>query len=471
MAKFDAENVQGNILRGYRKNNVRHIMMEVTDRSKARAFLAAAADGTRPEDVPTITRSSNWTDPPETCFNIGITFEGLRALGLPAKKLDTFPTEYKQGMAQRAAKLGDVDESAPAHWPVPFDTPERIHLVASVHADLAKNSKVFDQVEAQVAQSFNVLGVRDGRTQPDGKVFFGYVDGLSQPKFKHIFDPDQVGVNEPRDPLGTALLGYPTHLEGLEYVVPSPSDVFCNSAFNAFRVLMQDTGGFEDYLTETAKKLMTHEDVHKLLPEGAEKNILGGTNRRDALREVVAAQMCGRWRNGTAYELSPNSDDPTDISRTDFDYSRASRCPAGAHMRRANPRGGPIVQRIANHSRRLVRRGMSYGPDFDADKRSETNDAEERGLLGNFICANYGAQFEAVICDWLNYGLQDPNITGTNDPLLGANVPETSALDLTLCDGGSIRISGFPRFVKTRGGAYTLLPSLPALRYLSQLTG
>ncbi len=468
MAKFDAENIQGNILRGYRKSNVRHIVMEITDRTQARTFLAAAADGTRPEHVPTITRSANWSTPPETCFNIGITFDGLRALGLPANNLDTFPSEYKQGMARRAAKLGDVGDSAPEHWAPPFDKPERVHLVASVYSDVTEN---LDVVEAQIAQAFNVLGVRDGRNLPQGKVFFGYVDGISQPKFTHIFDPENADVDEPCDPLGTVLLGYPTHFKGLEFVVPSPQDVFCNSAFNAFRVLMQDTQGFEDYLTKAANELLTHPDVNRLLPEGAEKDIDGGLNRSDALREVVAAQMCGRWRNGTPYELSPNSNDPAGISLTNFDYSRASRCPAGAHMRRVNPRGGPIVQRVANHSRRLVRRGMSYGPDFDPTTRSDTEGTAERGLLGNFIGANYGAQFEAVICDWLNYGLQDPNITGTNDPLLGANVPETSALDLTLSGGGSIRLSGFPRFVKTRGGAYTFLPSLPALRYLSQLTG
>ncbi len=467
--KFDPENVQGNILRGYRKQKVRHIIVEISDRRKAREFLAAAADGTR-EDVPRITRSANWAPPaPQCCFNIGITFAGMRALGLPTRHLNTFPGEYRQGMASRAAKLGDFGDSAPTKWPAPFDAPERIHIVASAYSDETED---LDKVQAQVAEAFNVLGVRDGRNLPDGKVFFGYVDGISQPKFKHIFDPSQVTVDEPRDPLGTALLGYPTHFEGLEFEVPSPKEVFCNGSFNAFRVLQQNVIAFENYLTEAADMLMTHPDVDKLLPEGAEKNIDGGVTRRDALREVVAAQMCGRWRNGTPYELSPDSNDPTDISRTNFDYTQTSRCPAGAHMRRANPRGGPIVQRVANYSRRLVRRGMSYGPDFDPDAaRSGDDDNEERGLLGNFIGANFGAQFEAVTCDWINYGLQDPNITGTNDPLLGANVVETSSFDLTLSDGGHIRLSELPRFVNTRGGAYTFLPSLAAIRYLSQLTG
>ena len=459
MSDFDPEKVQGNILRGYRLDIVRHLILEVSNREAARQFLAASADGTR-KDVPLITRSANWSIPgPEVCFNVGIAFEGLRALGLPADQLATFPTEYKEGMAKRAAKLGDFGDSAPEAWPPPFDRPDRIHVVATIYAN---DPKRLDDIEARVAKFFTILGVRNGRSLADGKVFFGYRDSISQPRFKHVFDPGQVGVDEPKDPLGTVLLGYPTHFQGVEFAIPSPREVFRDSAFNAFRVLQQDTAAFEAYLTEAATYVENHPRVNELLPEGAEADIGGGMTRHDALREVIAAQMCGRWRNGTPYEMSPNSDVPNGLSLTNYDYTLASRCPAGSHMRRANPRGGPIVQRVANYSRRLVRRGMSYGPETESG---------EHGLLGNFIGANYGAQFEAVMCDWINFGLQDPRITGTNDPLLGANVTKTSAFDLTLSTGGHIRLVGFPRFVRVRGGAYTLLPSLPAIRHLSQLAG
>jgi hypothetical protein len=54
---------------------------------------------------------------------------------------------------------------------------------------------------------------------------------------------------------------------------------------------------------------------------------------------------------------------------------------------------------------------------------------------------------------------------------MGANTPETSWFDLSLKNGGTIRLRGFPRFVTTRGGAYTFLPSLTAIEYLSKLTG
>ena len=100
---------------------------------------------------------------------------------------------------------------------------------------------------------------------------------------------------------------------------------------------------------------------------------------------------------------------------------------------------------------------MSYGPDFDPAHP----DDQERGLLGNFIGASLGAQFEAVMCDWLNLGLQDPDITGANDPLTGANSPETSWFDLSPKNGGKIRLRGLPRFVTTRGGRL-YVPAEPA---------
>ena len=148
------------------------------------------------------------------------------------------------------------------------------------------------------------------------------------------------------------------------------------------------------------------------------------------------------------------------MSDTDFDYTDdhdGLKCPLSSHARRTNPRGGKIVQRVANHTRRLVRRGVPYGPWFDPARP----DGIERGLVANFLCADLSAQFEAVQYDWMNLGLQDPRITGSNDPLLGANEGDASWFDMPTSQG-PIRLRGLPRFVRTRGGAYTFLPSIGA---------
>jgi deferrochelatase/peroxidase EfeB len=268
------------------------------------------------------------------------------------------------------------------------------------------------------------------------------------------------------------LLGHPTNLEGLMWQIPQPKALGHNGTFNAFRVLEQDVAGFEKYLDRAASDLLKHPQVDELLPPGAEEKIgqglsIEGLSRPAALREVVAANLCGRWRDGTPLALSPDAPDPK-VDLTDFDYVGDTRCPYGAHIRRCNPRGGQIVQRIANNSRRLVRRGVPYGPPYDRAS-ARVLDEPERGLLGNFIGASLGAQFEAMSCDWLNLGLQDPGITGSNDPIAGANDPHTGWFDLPLKSGTTIRLQGLPRFVRTRGGAYAFLPSLSAIRFLGSL--
>mgnify|MGYP003624274110 CR=1 FL=1 len=176
-------------------------------------------------------------------------------------------------------------------------------------------------------------------------------------------------IREFIETVGSVLLGYPTTLENLRFRVLSPDALGLDGSFNAFRSLAQDAAGFEAYLSHAAKELLDHPHVDQLLAPGDEHRIGKGLDRCGALREIVAAQMCGRWRNGVSVEVSPDAQLPYPTSKTEltnFDhYNPAARRPVGSHLRRANPRGGTIVQRIANYTRRLVRRGMSYGPDFD----------------------------------------------------------------------------------------------------------
>jgi deferrochelatase/peroxidase EfeB len=466
---FDLADLQGNILRGYtKKPHVRYLILEVADPIAARRWLAASVSG-RGDGVPQIT-TGNWgANKPNTCFNIGLTYEGLRALGTPSASLEMFPNEFVEGMTARALKLGDVGPSAPENWPAPFNEPRRIHLIATIYAENVEQLNAVQERALADGEALTLLGTREGCGFPDDVVHFGYRDNITQPRFEEVPDPQRHPDRQPRAPLGTVLLGHPTNLEGLTWRVPHPVELGHNGTFNAFRVLKQDVAGFEKYLDQAASDLLNHPRVDELLPPGAEAKIGADLSRPAALREIVAANLCGRWRDGTPLALSADAPDPK-ADLTDFDYVGVgdSRCPHGAHIRRCNPRGGQIVQRIANNSRRLVRRGVPYGPPYDPAEPREA-DEPERGLLGNFIGASLGAQFEAMSCDWLNLGLQDPRITGSNDPISGGNNPGTSWFDLPLKAGGAIKLRGLPQFVATRGGAYTFLPSLSAIRYLGSL--
>ena len=337
---------------------MRHLVLEVVDVAAAQRWLGATVTGG--EGVPAITTEVDWTGPakPSSNFNIGFTFQGLRALGVPAASLATFPGEFSEGMAARALKLGDIGPSAPEHWAAPFSTPAIVHLVATIHADEVAE---LDRVEQQVVaagdgNAFRLHVARDGWNFDNDFVHFGYRDSISEPRFAGIHDPDQRPDAQPLSPIGAMLLGYPTEYEGLLWTVPTPDSLGINGTFNAFRILEQDVVGFETYLTEAATLLMTHPLGEELLPSDKVPSFGPGFTRHAALREMVAAKMCGRWRNGVPLALSPYTPNPdVAVSLTDFDYSGGLKCPFGAHIRRTNPRGGTI----ASSAPRATRGGSS----------------------------------------------------------------------------------------------------------------
>ena len=45
-----------------------------------------------------------------------LSFQGLKALGVPQDSLDSFAWEFQQGMAARAKALGDTGENSPGNW-------------------------------------------------------------------------------------------------------------------------------------------------------------------------------------------------------------------------------------------------------------------------------------------------------------------------------------------------------------------
>ena len=53
------------------------------------------------------------------------------------------------------------------------------------------------------------------------------------------------------------------------------------------------------------------------------------------------------------------------------------------------------------------------------------------------------------------------------DPLIGANSPSSSVFTIPTSPTSSVKVSGFARFVITRGSAYCFLPSVTGLRYVA----
>jgi deferrochelatase/peroxidase EfeB len=189
--------LQGNILRGYtNKPHVRYLILEVVGRSPARRWLADSVSGRN--GVPQITSGDWGKNKPDTCFNIGLTYEGLRALGAPSASLKMLPNEFVEGMTARAVKLGDVGRSAPENWPAPFNEPKRIHLIATIYAENVDQLNEVQKRALTDAKAFKLLDTREGYNFPGDFVHFGYRDNITQPRFEGFPTRSAIPTDNPR---------------------------------------------------------------------------------------------------------------------------------------------------------------------------------------------------------------------------------------------------------------------------------
>ncbi len=111
MAQLELADIQGLILRGYNMPAVRYFLLRVDNPQGAKEFLHDLTQGDAAL-CPQVTTAATWQVKPESCVNIGFTFPGLQALGLPANSLASFAQEFAEGAATRAAGLGLTGDSA-----------------------------------------------------------------------------------------------------------------------------------------------------------------------------------------------------------------------------------------------------------------------------------------------------------------------------------------------------------------------
>jgi deferrochelatase/peroxidase EfeB len=484
MAALNLEDIQGIILRGYRMPMVRHYLLQVKTPAAARALLGRLVSGDE-HDAPQITTAEAWQvgfapgpgdDPtasprrtPDYCLNVGITWPGLVALEVkdrvPNLSFKSFGA-FVAGAAARAAQVGDTGPHAPEHWVGGFGTGHD-HVMVTLHAVSFEALRHYStRLTALFAKDdafeplwhgdgMALLEMQDGKPVPVPKTHFGYTDGISQVTIRG--GPERVlpDRQEPCEPWLFVLLD-----EAENYYVPEPPELGRNGSFGVFKMMRQDVVGFENFL-------QSHKDT--IDPE------------------LLAAKLCGRWRNGVPLVLSPETDSPPGgippEHLNDFEYvnqdgsgdPKGLHCPIGAHIRRVNPRGQPVTGQGrpggSNNSHRLIRRGMPYGPVY---LPGQPDDGIERGLLGYFINATIENQYEFVLKQWVN----DAEFVGvvrlnpkSKDVMIGTNDPAVSVFEIRQPGGAPpIRVTGFSSFITTQAAAYCFLPSITALKFIARLS-
>lgn len=235
---LELEDIQGGILDPRPSPYVgRYFLLRIDDRHVGRELLrrlipVVAADAATPDHP----RQNVWV-------NLGFTYQGLKALGVPPDSLDSFAPEFQEGMAARAELLGDVGESAPAHWEAPLGTPDVHVTVACLSPDAAR-------LEAALAPALTAIdelsGVeivfrQDCYQLPTGRTSFGFKDGISNPQVEG--GPPGPPSQERPVKAGEFILGYPDETGNLP-PMPYPEVLGRNGTYAVFRKLHTRVAAF-----------------------------------------------------------------------------------------------------------------------------------------------------------------------------------------------------------------------------------
>jgi Dyp-type peroxidase family len=418
-----------------------HVALRVEDMHAGREFLRRL--------TPYVDSAANWWNARDAWLAVGISYAGLQALRVPEQSLQSFPEAFRQGMAARARELRDEGVNDPQHWEASFGKGQ-IHIALSVFSDsLEKKQRVLANAHEQIekATGISVLLKDDFGAQPGDLNSLGYKDGIDQPPVEGSGVAPLPGQGRPIK-AGEFILGYPGEA-GVPLPMPQPEILGRNGTFIGLRKYQSRVGAFNRFL---------HENSHT-----------------EQERELLAAKLIGRWRSGAPLTLAPEVDNRTlgaDPQRNnDFNYANdphGLQVPLGSHIRRMNPRDSRLTLLTDNNLHRVIRRGTTYGPPYDANALSEQDDEVPHGSYFLFISAKAMATIEFLQKEWIN----DGNFIGVGeerDPIIG--LQQEGAIFTIPREPVRRRIHSIHTFNVLRGGEYFFMPSISALQWLANLGG
>jgi Dyp-type peroxidase family len=473
MTNLETNDIQGLITKGYSNLPAcKFLLLQITDKDAAKKWLKNI--------VSDVTHSNAKHD--TTAINIAFTFDGLKALGLSAASLDSFPLEFEDGMAtaHKQLFLGDFGDNAPANWDWGGKQSEAVHILLLLYA--ATDAQLVALYSAHAAQ-FATCGLKEQKQFPTTvlekrKEHFGFHDGIAQPTIDGLNRQD-VATNTVAP--GEFILGYKNSYDQYpdtpmvaasgdnnmlsQAAISGMLDLGKNGSYLVFRQIEQDVEMFWDYM-EKASNSSDSSDPHEMIK--------------------LAAKMVGRWPGGAPVTTCPDKEIPKSNDQDNFAYrsdedGSGLKCPMGAHIRRTNPRDSldtlPHQSIEISNKHRILRRGRSYGEpvckSLDPQEILKQKNIEgKRGL--HFICinTNISRQFEFIQNAWVN-NPQFLTLYNERDPIIGNNMnPESDTTDGNFSvpsTGLRKKYTAIPRFTTVKGGAYFFLPGIKALTYLATM--
>jgi Dyp-type peroxidase family len=439
--------------------------------------------------------------------NLGVSFQGLtKLLGddpQHAGDLTEFTDEaFTQGLLCRSALLGDpVDPAAeghPDHWVVggPDTVPDVLIVVGADRPE-----RMADTLQGLAAAASDLgLAVlyseQGGKLDAAGSEQFGFRDGVSQPGPRGRLDDGTYLTPRTIDPSveesvqfglpgqylvwpGEFVFGYPA--AGADPLVAGPVSSAGpgwsrNGSYLVFRRLRQDVAAFRSFVEDQAAAVAREPGFEHMTPA------------------LLEAQIFGRWPSGAPVARTPTADDPAlggdPLANNHFGFAAASQalplagggttntypqapsdpiglgCPLAAHIRKVNTRDAGSDQggKRASYDRRLLRRGLPFGPVLPPDGPDPVDG--DRGLLFLSYQTSIRDQFEFLNTSWMG-DPTNPRAPSGHDLPIGQNAQpgEDRVRTATLLSptATSCTVTATAQFVIPTGGGYFFSPSISAI--------
>ena len=376
-------------------------------------------------------------------WTLQLSATGYSFLGFDVTQLDA---TFRAGIKASVGKLNDPPVTDWEAW-AQGDIDAMILIADTEQANVQFMAMALEtEVAAFAVVLHTQLGHQRRNLRGNGIEHFGYVDGRSQPimlqsEMKDEFD-------------GTTL--FDPSAGPAQVLVPDPFGApGASGSYFVFRKLEEKVRSFKIHEQELANALGLAGDE----------------------RELAGALVIGRFEDGTPVTLAnkpliESSPEPNKKSvPNNFDYrddAQGAKCPFHGHIRKSNPRGSGPGGLIDEQSRRMARRGITYGERTDDGLNISNMPEGDVGLLFMSFQKDIAEQFEFIQKSWVNDPAFPQNHGGTGlDPVIGQHAPgvipaqqwpkvwnQTPVVPVSF---------SFADFVVMKGGAYFFSPSLSSL--------
>jgi len=406
--------------------------------------------------------------------NISFSHLGFEKLKINDDKLTAVDQPFLDGGLKDSQGLNDKGTGTGASfvpdWEEPFK--QKLHGVIviageshhSVDKKIHEIESIF-RVGTPLASILKITSVT-GDARPgslSAHEHFGYLDGVSNPAILG-FDTNIPPGPGPIRP-GVILMGHPgdERQEG-QRLVPNERDPWMiDGSFLVFRYLFQKVPEFDDFVNRNASTV-----------QGP-----GMTKQQSA--DLLGARLVGRWKSGAPVDITPFIDDEDlggDPQRNNNFAFSAERniqklCPFAAHVRKTLPRAD-LEERIngeggfPTESRRIMRRGIQFGPEVTKQEKAQKKTLHGRGLLFACYQSSITQGFQFIQHSWANDTkfppFQKTGLIPGFDPIIGQARPgEVRKLTGVNPNNPSFELELDDNWVVPRGGEYFFTPSIKGL--------